>query len=286
MISIIICSRNPDISDKLKQNIAKTIGVEYELIVIDNSKNKYTIFSAYNEGVRRAQYPYLCFMHDDILYHTDNWGIKIIEHFKDEKIGLIGVIGGHYMPKCPASWWSTEYRSGQILQGNSSLIEYNAKFANHSRYNNRINSISVAAVDGLWFCIPNELFKNISFDEHTYTGFHCYDADICLQVINQAKEVVVVYDILIEHFSAGFESYDFLEERIKWFNKWEKYLPIIKGIEISEFDIEDRLCLAEKINNISLLRARELKQIQSSKAYRLGKFLLKPFSYLRHKLVF
>jgi glycosyltransferase involved in cell wall biosynthesis len=160
MISIIICSRNPDISDELKQNIAKTIGVEYELIVIDNSKNKYTIFSAYNEGVRRAQYPYLCFMHDDILYHTDNWGTKVIEHFKDEKIGLIGVIGGHYMPKCPASWWSAESRSGQIIQGFiNEKNEYETELYKYT--NNKKNDceiIEVASIDGLWFCIPKQSF--------------------------------------------------------------------------------------------------------------------------------
>ena len=66
MISLIICSRTADISDELKQNIATTIGCEYELCVIDNSRNEYSIFTAYNEGVRRAKGDILCFMHDDI----------------------------------------------------------------------------------------------------------------------------------------------------------------------------------------------------------------------------
>ena len=60
MISCIICSRRPDISAELKENIASTIGCEYELVVIDNSKNEYSIFSAYNEGVRRAKGDILC----------------------------------------------------------------------------------------------------------------------------------------------------------------------------------------------------------------------------------
>ena len=37
MISIIICSRTPSISSDLIDNINKTIGVQYELICIDNS---------------------------------------------------------------------------------------------------------------------------------------------------------------------------------------------------------------------------------------------------------
>ena len=54
MISCVICSRQPDISAELKENIASTIGCEYELIVIDNSKNEHSIYSAYNQGVVKS----------------------------------------------------------------------------------------------------------------------------------------------------------------------------------------------------------------------------------------
>ena len=60
MISIIICSRTPDISRELKQNIATKIGCDYELVVIDNSSNGHSIFSAYNEGVEKAKGELLC----------------------------------------------------------------------------------------------------------------------------------------------------------------------------------------------------------------------------------
>ena len=68
MISIIICSRFQSISKELKDNIENTVGVVHEIICIDNSKSQYDIFSAYNEGVKRSQYPLLCFMHADILH--------------------------------------------------------------------------------------------------------------------------------------------------------------------------------------------------------------------------
>lgn len=60
MISIIICSRFQSISKELKDNIENTVGVVHEIICIDNSKSQYDIFSAYNEGVKRSQYPLLC----------------------------------------------------------------------------------------------------------------------------------------------------------------------------------------------------------------------------------
>ena len=70
MISIVICSRKKDVSVELKKNIAETNGCEYEMVVIDNSRNKHNIFHAYNEGVSRAKGEILSFMHDDILFHS------------------------------------------------------------------------------------------------------------------------------------------------------------------------------------------------------------------------
>ena len=48
MISIIICSRKKDICNDFKINIKTTTGSSHELIVIDNSENRYSIFEVYN----------------------------------------------------------------------------------------------------------------------------------------------------------------------------------------------------------------------------------------------
>ena len=68
MISIIICCRIQTINKDLSENIKNTVGCDYELIVIDNSQNSYSIFEAYNLGIERSNGDYLCFIHDDILY--------------------------------------------------------------------------------------------------------------------------------------------------------------------------------------------------------------------------
>ena len=74
MISIIICSRFQSISKELKDNIENTVGVVHEIICIDNSKSQYDIFSAYNEGVKRSQYPLLCFM---LFPHLLAWVVSL-----------------------------------------------------------------------------------------------------------------------------------------------------------------------------------------------------------------
>lgn len=289
MISFIICSRQPDIPQSLKDNIAETIGVEYELVIIDNSRNQYSIFQAYNEGVRRAKFAYLCFMHEDILYHTHDWGMKVVEHFKDDKVGLIGVAGGHYMPDCPASWWSTECRSGQVLQGQyNNNHEYFTKLLEWKRYKSgNISSIEVAIVDGLWFCLPKSLFKSLAFDVNTFTGFHCYDLDICMQVLNLGLDVRVAFDILIEHFSFGNLDYKLNKENKLFYKKWKNDLPVVKGIDLSDSEITDRKYFVEKQNELQehiFYLTNEMNILAASKSYRLGKFLLNPFSFIRRSL--
>ena len=74
MISLVICSSTPKLSKELIQNIESTIGFEHEYVVIDNSNNQHSIFSAYNEGVHQAKGDILCFMHQDIDFQSLNWG--------------------------------------------------------------------------------------------------------------------------------------------------------------------------------------------------------------------
>ena len=46
MLSLIICSQKPVLSTELSRNIKETVGVDYEIIHIDNSQHQYSIFQA------------------------------------------------------------------------------------------------------------------------------------------------------------------------------------------------------------------------------------------------
>ena len=164
MISLIICSRNQDVSQRLRENIADTIGVEYELLVIDNSKNQYSIFTAYNEDVQRSKGDILCFMHEDILYHTSGWGDYVIRHFADDKgMGMIGVVGGHYLQDAPLTWFDIYMEpEGQVIQHFQDKETENVVFTRKGV----ATKVEVATVDGLWFCIRKSLFKRIKFDSY------------------------------------------------------------------------------------------------------------------------
>jgi hypothetical protein len=229
-ISIIICSRYRDVKNELKNNINKTIGTDYELIVIDNFEGEYSIFSAYNEGAKRAEYPFLCFMHDDIMFHTSGWGLKVLQHLKDPKVGIIGIAGSHYAPRMPGSHWSC---SG--ITSCNVIHNIKGEISNELWTYFDSNKISKQAVilDGLWLCISRETMNKIKFDNITFSGYHYYDSDICLQSKKMNYENIIVLDIKIEHFSLGNRDKSWLSNSIIFFKKWGKDLPI-SSIELTK----------------------------------------------------
>jgi Glycosyltransferase like family len=116
MLSIIICSRNRTLSQELINNINDSIGVDYEIISVDNSENKYSIFEAYNLGITKSKYPYLCFIHEDVFFHSNNWGVNVVAHLQDKKTGILGIAGGDLVTKVPASWATLISPSQNIIK--------------------------------------------------------------------------------------------------------------------------------------------------------------------------
>lgn len=272
MISIVICNRSSLISPTLAQNIATTIGVKYEIIVIDNSKNQYNIFQAYNEGVAKAQYPIICFMHDDIVYHTNNWGKRIVAYFQDLGVGMVGISGPTYISQYPGVWWGIGNRNNT-----NSIRQYNLdtdRFNLSNQHTVLINpyhesSCEVVAVDGLFFCVKKELFDKISFDE-SFGGFHFYDIDISMQVKQQGYKILCVFDILIEHISRPNLCKEWVYTSRKFFSKWRPYLPIatyrynrqeIKMMEESNLQTMLNILSANHISYFKYYTLREILEI-------------------------
>ncbi|NLD99565.1 MAG: hypothetical protein GX640_06800 [Fibrobacter sp.] len=221
MISIIICSRHTGISPSLKKNIEQTIGTEHEIITIDNSTNRYSIYSAYNEGVSLSRCPFLCFVHEDIKFHTTDWGIKLVAHLSDQKTGIIGVAGGKIMTKVPAQWSNC----GRYIN----LIQYQHKTKISIKIKDPPSFSGVrhpaVLLDGVFLSSRRDVFNTIKFDE-TFSGFHGYDYDICAQAINAGFENYVIYDILLEHFSEGNMDERYYTNLIRIYKKWKNFLPV------------------------------------------------------------
>ena len=235
MISIIICSRESDIPEGLKNNIRETVGLEYELIIVDNKQHHQSIFKAYNYGVDRARYDTLCFLHDDILFHTPKWGEVVLDQLNYPFVGLIGVAGGVLAPRVPVQW-NFGMHFVHVLQykkrlGTSKLLE-GASFNNSSFQ-------PVVSLDGVFMACKKELFKTIRFDEQSFNGFHCYDQDICLQAYLKGFENRVVNNLLLEHFSEGKLDRNWVECQLILWRKWRTKLPFSLA-QLSNEDLFDK----------------------------------------------
>ena len=273
MLSIIICSRSSQLPDALVQNIAETVGVDYELLVIDNSSSTYSIFSAYNEGVMRSRGNVICFMHEDIMFYSKDWGRKAIDRFRDENIGVVGVVGSNYMPQCPAGWWMTStigHEQKEVFENGNvkkSLVEYSKQVTSEE---------FAVVVDGFWFCMPRRVFELVKFDDVRFDGFHCYDNDICMQVINCGYKIVVARDILIEHKSEGVLNKQWVINVNVWYNKWKKYLPMNV---VDDFTvINEKAVIAHCCNKYSIL-------LFANRMYGLAfRYYLKSIFYYPYKI--
>lgn len=224
MISIIICSRAQTISANLFKNIKNTVGCESELIVIDNSQNQYSIFEAYNLGIEKSNGDYLCFIHDDILFHTDGWGNIVRRIFNDNlQIGLIGVAGAKVKTKMPSGWWDCleDQKVINIIQHFSNKKKEKWSFG----FDNGQNT-EVVAVDGVFMAMRKD--KQIRFDSKM-KEFHNYDLNISFEYKKQGFKIMVTNEILLEHFSLGIINEAWVRSTYIIHRQYNNLLPLGKS---------------------------------------------------------
>ncbi len=265
MISVIICSKHEKLSESVRQNINNTIGVPYEIVCINNSRNEYSIFSAYNKGIAESKYPFLCFVHEDVNFQTKNWGNIIKSHLNNSTTGLVGVAGSNTVLSVPSSWSSSQEKYINIIQSE--------KHSEHVRLplEHNDDKQEVILLDGVFLGANRNIFSKITFDEKL-KGFHGYDLDICLQSAFAGFQNYVVFDILIEHYSKGFRNKRYFENLIQVFGKWEKFLPIY---DKNKYTAEEILKSEEKMINYLFIkmikRGFSAKEIKSTITFYVDK---------------
>ncbi|PNW26872.1 DUF1919 domain-containing protein [Formosa algae] len=216
MISIIVCSIKPDLLRSFKANVVETIGVPFEFIVIDNNKEQFSICKAYNVGAEQAKYNILAFCHEDIFFHTKNWGKELIKTLSISSIGLVGVAGATFKSKYPLSWVSIDgscYRSNAFFDKPKDIK------------NKNIDTLAeVAVLDGMFLGTRRDVWAKNKFNEKELKGFHLYDIDISYQLFKAGYKIVVDYHISIQHLSQGSLDINWFKSSINWHKN--KKLPI------------------------------------------------------------
>lgn len=263
-------------AQRLSKNITATVGCDHEINIIDNSKNKRSIFEAYNLGLKKSKGDYILFLHEDVFIQTSNWGEKLSNIFKKDKdIGLIGVAGAKVKSKMPSAWWDCP-KENQVMY----LIQH---FKNKTKelwdygfiLNNDIEEVVV--IDGVFMMMKR--IDQYEFDT-SFTGFHNYDIDLSIAVKKQKLKVVVTNLILLEHFSKGMINKSWLKSSIKLYNKHTKILPLSVTKKLNHLN---KLEISNGIKIINLLLDNNEKKIAI--IFWIKLIVLKPFSRYHFKFL-
>jgi hypothetical protein len=252
MISLIICSKKQELSDTLTFNIRDTIGVPHEVIVIDNSNNEYSICAAYNLGAAKSKFEVLCFMHDDVLFHTNAWGKIVMNVLKETTFGLLGIAGSIVKTKNSSPWWISNHFDTSEYQRLNIIQHLDDKSKEKQYINPEQNDFAeVVVLDGVWICCRKEIWRKIKFDEHTFQNFHFYDMDFSLSILKAGYKNIVTYKVLIEHFSNGSTNAQWVKESNVFYNKWNKFLPkSIYKIENARVSLLERNAIINHLHTL------------------------------------
>jgi GT2 family glycosyltransferase len=220
LVSIIVCSRTPTLPVALAESIATTVGCAFELIVVDNADNRYSIAQAYNVGIGRSAGEYLVFAHDDVRFVSPGWGPRLLELFAaDARIGLVGVAGSTIKTRMPSAWWDCAPESLAI-----NVVQHYpagpAKQIETGFY--RGPDVEVVVVDGVLMVARKD--PGIRFNE-ALSGFHNYDLAISLEYRAHGYRVVVSRRILIEHLSIGTTDSRWTASSMAFHRLYRRQLP-------------------------------------------------------------
>ena len=229
MLSIIISTYRPAFLEALSRNIADTVGIEYEIIAIENPGTM-GISRAYNQGAAKAVYDTLCFLHEDVAFLTEDWGKIIIRELEENNSSLIGLAGSQYKPAFISGWTTgiEDYDRVNIFQrGNDGV--------NHHYYSNpqKETMSPVVVVDGVCMFIRKQVFDRFRFNEEI-SGYHFYDLDLSLRLHNAGLKVLVSFSVDLVHFSMGKFDDSWFREALNFHRSFRKILPRqISGNRIS-----------------------------------------------------
>jgi glycosyltransferase involved in cell wall biosynthesis len=257
MISIIVCSINEKHFNHFSDSVKSTVGVDYEIIRINNTIEKLSIAKAYNKGLSLAKFDIALFIHEDVLFKTTNWGSHLVNCFSNNpQLGCLGIAGGLYKTKAPSHWCSFakyhEYIDASYLiqhyRDGSSVL----KDTWPQQHDNLLN---VIFLDGVFLAIDKR--TGLQFNE-SIAGFHGYDLYLSMQAIEKGYKNYATRNILIEHLSSGSFNSDWIKT-VHQFNKQYRHrFPLRSEATFTEQPRLEKETLAKFVEMSFLSRAYKI----------------------------
>lgn len=218
------------------ESIRKIRGPADQIVLIENSDS---MAKAYNEGVERAEFDRICFMHHDVeLRPSTYWSDEMLDAlYKRYRIGFLGAAGSKDLFP-DARWYIDGNRMcgavihGQFYKDGQPNIPQQAKKLPDGRmYAEWLTSYGdfgrCVVMDGVVLITTKEVLADIGgFDEITYPDcWHYYDMDVTLRAhLNGYHNIAV--PLFLRHLSLGSYNDQWAQTKDKFVEKWEGIFPV------------------------------------------------------------
>jgi hypothetical protein len=234
MISVVYCTREPN--PKHSEHIKKTSGLANKIEIIEIVNKGESLTVAYNRGLKQATNDIVVFCHDDILFNSNSWGRKLLNHFKNSEYGILGVAGTTDMNE-NGQWWADKTKMVGIVKHSNDGKTWESRYSGN--FGKEI--IETIIVDGLFFAVNKNVIKE-NFNENV-KGFHFYDIDFCFNNYLSGVKIGVIFDVKITHKSIGKTNEEWENNRKQFIEKFKDKLPA--NIKVLPFIYEKKF----KISN-------------------------------------
>jgi hypothetical protein len=208
-----------EVDDVFEKNIKNTIGCGHKIIRYEN-KNEQSLSKIYNSAIEKYnnKNSIFVFIHNDIEFKTDKWGMLLLTKFNNSVFDIIGVAGTDFLDET-GKWWNNKNRLYGIVNHTDGYKTWESKFSGKF-----IGLKECVLVDGLFIALDgDELGK--CFNEE-YGMFHFYDISMCTEAYLNGYNIGVTTDIRITHKSVGVVNEEWEKNRLKFIEEYKDELPI------------------------------------------------------------
>lgn len=217
------------IDPQFTEYIRKSCGIPKVEIIPFENPGTHSLTEAYNIILEKSTNDIVVLCHDDIYFEKNNWGNKILKHFKrNPDYGILGVAGSTKLPSS-AKWWEDPTRMRGIVNHEHEGKKWESKYS--PSLGNNIDP--VVLVDGLFMVLDKTKIKQTFGEE--IEGFHLYDVDFCVKNFVEEVNIGVIYDIRITHKSIGQTNQQWEDNREKFAQRHSDKLPlrIVPNLDIN-----------------------------------------------------
>jgi hypothetical protein len=246
-IAFIICVNNDIYFEECKyyiDRLLKPAGYSIDIIAIREADS---MCPAYNAGMQSSDAKYKIYMHQDVMIRDVHFLESIIKLFtENEKVGMIGMIGGTRMPKTGVTYRA--WNVGMVDCRDPDMAYFMAGAKDMKR-----EDTIVEAVDGLLIATQYD----VPWREDLFTHFDFYDVSQSFEMRKAGYEILIPYQkkpwVIHDSSFAKLTYYD--EARKICLKEYPKYLYAEDGFEFT-YDRE--------WNDLSDLLAEQVQMLISS----------------------